>query len=58
MRTPGTPLTERAEWTVQMHIPHAKWPNRSRVLTYDPAGLFFAYTSQSDDGNPSYVLWR
>jgi uncharacterized protein YndB with AHSA1/START domain len=57
-RTPGTPLAEGAEWTVQMYVPPAKWASRSRVLTYDPVRLLFEHTSQSDDGNPSYVLWR
>jgi uncharacterized protein YndB with AHSA1/START domain len=58
IRTPGTPLTEGTEWTVQMHVPPATWPSRSRVLTFDPVRLLFEYTSQSDDGNPSYVIWR
>ena len=35
-RTPGTPLTEGAAWTVQMSVPPAKWPSRSRVLTLRP----------------------
>jgi len=58
MRTPGTPLTEGAEWTVQMSVPWARWPGRSRVLAHDPARLLFECTLRSDDGNPSYVLWR
>lgn len=57
-RTPGTPPDEGVEWTVQMHVPPATWPSRSRVLTYDPVRLLFEHTSQSDDGNPSYVVWR
>ena len=57
-RTPGTPLTEGAAWTVQMSVPPAKWPSRSRVLTCDPVRLLFEYTSQSDAGNPSYMIWR
>ncbi len=57
-RTPGTPLAEGAEWTVQMFVPPARWPSRSRVLTYDPVRLLFEHTSQSDDGNPSHVEWR
>ena len=57
-RTPGTSLTPGVEWTVQMHVPPAKWPSRSRVLICDPVRLLFEYTSQSDDGNPSYVAWR
>ena len=57
-RAPGTALTQGTEWTVQMSVPPATWPSRSRVLTYDPVHLLFEYTSQSDDGNPSYVEWR
>ena len=57
-RTPGMPLAEGAEWTVQMYVPPARWPSRSRVLTHDPVRLLFEYISQSDDGNPSYILWR
>ena len=56
--TPRMPLAEGIEWTVQMHVPPAKWPSRSRVLTYDPVRLLFEHTSQSDDGNPSYAVWR
>jgi uncharacterized protein YndB with AHSA1/START domain len=52
------PLAEGVEWVVQMSVPPAKWPSRARVLRYDPARLLFEHVSQSDDGNPSDVLWR
>jgi hypothetical protein len=59
-RAPDTPLAEGVEWTVQMSIlvPSATWPSRSRVLTYDPERMVFEHISQSDDGNPSFVVWR
>ena len=57
-RAPDAPLAEGVEWTVQMSVPPAKWQSRSRVVTYHPARLVFEYTSQSDGGNPSYVVWR
>lgn len=60
LKAPGNALAEGVEWTVQMAIsrPPAKWPSRSRLLTYDPAELVFEHISQSDDGNPTYVHWR
>lgn len=60
LKAPASPLAAGIEWTVQMAIsrPPVKWPSRSRVLTYDPAGLVFEHISQSDDGNPTYVHWR
>jgi uncharacterized protein YndB with AHSA1/START domain len=58
VRAPGTPLGEGAEWTVQMWVPPAKWKSRSHVVEYDPDRLVFEHTSQSDDGNPSYLAWR
>ena len=59
-RAPDTPLRRGVEWTVQMSIPRppAKWPSRSRVMTYDRERMLFEHTSHSDDGNPSYVVWR
>jgi uncharacterized protein YndB with AHSA1/START domain len=57
-RAPSTPLVEGTEWTVQMSVPPAKWPSRSRLVAYDPDHMYFEHTSQSDDGNPSYVVWQ
>jgi hypothetical protein len=34
------------------------WPSRSRVEEVDSGRRVFAYRSQTDDGNPSYALWR
>jgi uncharacterized protein YndB with AHSA1/START domain len=58
VRTPQTPFGEGAEWTVQMWVPPAKWKSRSRVRECDAEHLVFDYTSQTDDGNPSYLIWR
>jgi hypothetical protein len=53
------PLGEGVEWTVQMSVPPgAKWPSRSRVLRYNSDDFNFEYVSQTDDGNPSFVIWR
>jgi len=57
-RPPVAPLAKDVEWTVQMSVPPAKWPSRSRVVAYDPDGMYFEHISQSDDGNPSYAVWR
>src|SRR2546421_11950922 len=34
------------------------WVSESQVSAIDPATGRFAYRSQSDDGNPSYVDWE
>lgn len=48
---PGT------EWTVEMSALGRRWPSRSQVRVLDHAARHFEYTSQSDDGNPSYAVW-
>jgi hypothetical protein len=58
IRAPDGLLAEGIEWTVQMSVPPAKWPSRSRVIHYEPTRLVFEYVSQTDDGNPSDILWR
>ena len=51
-------LAYGAEWVVVMHPPGLpRWNSRSRLDASDRASLRFAYRSQSDDGNPSYVQW-
>src|SRR5439155_25926552 len=52
-RPPVAPLAKDVEWTVQMSVPPAKWPSRSRVVAYDLDGMYFEHNSQSDDGNPT-----
>jgi hypothetical protein len=43
---------------VQMSVPPAKWKSRSRVKKLDPDRFVFEHTSQTDDGNPSYITRR
>jgi hypothetical protein len=54
----NSPLTDGTEWVVQMSVPPARWPSRSRVVAYGAGRRLFEYVSRSDDGNPSDVLWR
>jgi len=58
LRAPSGPIREGTEWTVQMSVPPARWPSRSRVARYDPDRFRFEHASQSDDGNPSFATWR
>jgi uncharacterized membrane protein len=51
-------LTPGAEWVVELHAMGQSWQSRARVEEIDTAGRRFAYRSCSDDGNPSYALWR
>src|SRR4051812_36853935 len=46
-----------SEWVVELKKFGSKWNSRSRVEEHDRAALRFAYRSQTDDGNPSYVTW-
>jgi hypothetical protein len=54
---PGPRLAEGVEWVVQIHAMGTRWPSRSHVSVLDRDGLRFEYTSRTDDGNPSYVVW-
>lgn len=45
------------EWVVEMSALAQRWPSRSRVKVLDPSTRRFEYTSQSDDGNPSFAVW-
>jgi hypothetical protein len=60
LSAPDAPLAQGTEWVVQMSISRspAKWPSRARVVAYDPEHLRLEHTSQSDDGNPTYVRWQ
>jgi uncharacterized protein YndB with AHSA1/START domain len=46
------------EWVVEFKALGNTWRSRSRVEEYDPNQRVFAYRSSTDDGNPSYTLWR
>lgn len=45
------------EWVVEMSALAQRWPSRSHVQVLDRSTRQFQYTSQSDDGNPSYATW-
>lgn len=45
------------EWVVEMSALAQRWPSRSQVKVLDRTTRRFEYTSQSDDGNPSYATW-
>jgi uncharacterized protein YndB with AHSA1/START domain len=51
-------ITPGAEWVVEMNAVGNRWPSRSKVQEYDPTAHVFAYRSCTDDGNPSYAIWR
>ncbi len=59
-RVIGSPatLTPGDEWVVEMAALGQRWPSRSHVKVLDRTTGRFEYTSQSDDGNPSYATWR
>jgi uncharacterized protein YndB with AHSA1/START domain len=47
-----------AEWVVVMHPPRLpRWNSRSRVEEIDRDRLRFAYRTQTDDGNPTFMVW-
>ena len=47
-----------AEWVVRLGTMGTRWQSRSRLLERDDAARRFGYQSQTDDGNPSYTVWR
>ena len=47
-----------AEWVVQIKAMGTSWRSRSKVEEYDPQRRAFSYRSCTDDGNPSYAIWR
>jgi uncharacterized protein YndB with AHSA1/START domain len=47
-----------AEWVVEFHALGTKWRSRSRVEEIDADARRFAYRAATDDGNPSYAIWR
>lgn len=51
-------LVPGAEWVVELKAMGNTWRSRSRIEEYDEARRAFAYRSCTDDGNPSYALWR
>jgi len=51
-------LRPGAEWVVRLRAIGNSWASRSTVQEYDPHRGVFSYRSCTDDGNPSYALWR
>jgi uncharacterized protein YndB with AHSA1/START domain len=51
-------LSPDAEWVVEFKAMGRMWRSRSRVEEYDTVRRVFAYRSATDDGNPSYAIWR
>lgn len=47
-----------AEWIVEFKALGNTWRSRSKVQEYDRTERVFAYRSCTDDGNPSYAIWR
>src|SRR5437879_7761969 len=45
-------------WKVRLHALGQTWVSKSQVSVIDSVTGRFAYRSQSDDGNPSYVDWE
>lgn len=46
------------EWVVEFNALGQTWRSRSIVEELDLARRRFAYRSGTDDGNPSYAVWR
>jgi uncharacterized protein YndB with AHSA1/START domain len=51
-------LAPGAEWVVELKAMGKTWWSRSRVQEFDAAQRVIAYRSRTDDGNPSYAIWR
>jgi uncharacterized protein YndB with AHSA1/START domain len=51
-------LVPGAEWVVEFHALGRNWHSRSKLEELAPDRRVFAYRSQTDDGNPSYAIWR
>jgi uncharacterized protein YndB with AHSA1/START domain len=55
---PSGELVTGAEWVVEFRAMGQSWRSRSRLEELDRERRVFAYRSGTDDGNPSYALWR
>jgi uncharacterized protein YndB with AHSA1/START domain len=51
-------LEAGVEWVVELKALGSRWRSRSRVEEYNPEQRVFTYRSGTDDGNPSYAIWR
>jgi uncharacterized protein YndB with AHSA1/START domain len=55
---PSGELAAGAEWVVEFRAMGQSWRSRSRLEEIDRERRVFTYRSGTDDGNPSYALWR
>ncbi len=51
-------LAPGAQWVVDVHAMGSTWASRSEVVELDPDAHRFVYRTQTDDGNPSFAIWR
>jgi Polyketide cyclase / dehydrase and lipid transport len=51
-------LAPGAEWVVEFKALGNTWRSRSTVEECDPNRRIFVCRSRTDDGNPSYAIWR
>jgi uncharacterized protein YndB with AHSA1/START domain len=51
-------LERGSVWTIRLHALSQSWVSKSHVSVIDRASGFFAYRSQTDDGNTSYADWE
>ena len=51
-------VQRHAEWVVRIKAMGTSWASRSTVEDYDVERRVFSYRSCTDDGNPSYAIWR
>jgi len=51
-------LVPDAEWVVRLRSMGMRWESRARLLELDEAARRFGYRSRTDDGNPSFAIWR
>jgi uncharacterized protein YndB with AHSA1/START domain len=51
-------LAPGAEWVVGFRAMGRSWKSRSRVEELDASRRVFQYRSATDDGNPSFTVWR
>lgn len=51
-------LEPGCEWVVEFKALGNTWRSRSRLEDHDAKERVLAYRSATDDGNPSYAVWR
>lgn len=46
------------DWVVELKAMGSKWNSRSTLEAIDPERRHLALRSRTDDGNPSFAIWR